>query len=316
MTHTAPAADAIEPWHAPATPANSRAKKIWLDGRLVNPDEARISVFDHGLLYGDGVFEGIRIYHNRIFKLRTHLIRLFESARHLDLTIPYSIEQLTQACRDAVAANDMANGYIRLCVTRGVGPLGLSPASCARPSVFIIVDQIALYAPEIYESGMAIITAATIRNHPAALSPRIKSMNYLNNILAKIEAAQAKVSEAIMLNHLGFVSECTADNIFIVARDHGQPYIATPPLHAGVLEGVTRNTIIDLAEQAGYTVRQPDLTRHDLFTAEEVFLTGTGAEVVPVVRIDSRTIGSGTPGPITRSLIAAFRKYVENPTED
>ncbi len=315
MSHTSSTAESsVAP--APAQPANSRAKKIWLDGQLVPPEQAKISVFDHGLLYGDGVFEGIRIYHGRIFKLRTHLVRLFESAQHCDLKIPWTLEQIEQATRDTVNANEMTNGYIRLCVTRGVGSLGLSPYTCARPSMFIIVDTIALYPPEIYQSGMSVITAATIRTHPASLSPRIKSMNYLNNIMAKMEAVQAKASEAIMLNHLGFVAECTADNIFIVARDHGQPYVATPPLHAGVLEGVTRNVVIDLAEAAGYSVRQTDLTRHDLFTAEEVFLTGTAAEVVPVTKIDSRTIGTGAAGPITHSLIAAFKKYVEHAPED
>lgn len=294
----------------------SRAKMVWLDGQLVPAAEAKVSVFDHGLLYGDGVFEGIRIYNGRIFKLRTHLVRLLQSARHIDLKIPLSMEQLEEATRSTVAANGLTNGYIRLCVTRGTGTLGLSPYLCPKPSVFIIADTISLYAAEIYEKGMAVITAATIRNHPDALSPRVKSLNYLNNILAKIEAAQANVPEAIMLNHLGYVAECTADNIFAVTTERGRPVISTPPLHSGILEGVTRNVVMELAEEAGITVRQCDMTRHDLFTCDEVFITGTAAEVVPVTKIDGRFIGDGKPGPVTRQLVTAFKQFVANAPED
>ena len=298
------------------TPPPSRAKLVWLDGQLVPAAEAKISVFDHGLLYGDGVFEGIRIYNGRILKLHTHLVRLLQSARHIDLKSPLSIEQLEEATRSTVAANGLTNGYLRLCITRGTGTLGLNPYLCPKPSVFIIADTISLYAAEIYEKGMAVITAATIRNHPDALSPRVKSLNYLNNILAKIEAAQANVPEAIMLNHLGYVAECTADNIFAVTHQRGTPVISTPPLHAGILEGVTRNIVMDLAQEAGFIVRQCDLTRHDLFTCDEVFITGTAAEVVPVTKIDGRAIGDGKPGAVTRQMVTAFKQFVANAPED
>ena len=295
----------------------ARAKQVWLNGELVPAEQAKISVFDHGLLYGDGVFEGIRIYNGRILKLATHIARLFQSARHIDLNIPLTAEQIEEAARQTVRANGLIDGYLRLCVTRGAGTLGLNPYLCPKPSVFIIADTITLYAAEIYEKGMAVITAATIRNHPDSLSPRVKSLNYLNNILAKIEAAQANVPEAIMLNHLGYIAECTADNIFIVAKERdGRTFIATPPLHAGILEGVTRNAVIDLAEEAGYAVRQCDLTRHDLFTSDEVFITGTAAEVVPVTKIDGRWISDGKPGPVTRQLMAAYRKFVGDAPED
>lgn len=287
-------------------------KQIWLNGKLVPPDQATVSVYDHGLLYGDGVFEGIRTYEGRVFKLQTHLKRLYDSARAIRLEIPYSAEQLTQAVRETVKANDQTNGYIRLCVTRGVGTLGLNPFTCKTPSVFIIADGISLYPREFYEQGMAIITASTVRNHPQALSPRIKSMNYLNNVLAKIEALDAGVMEAVMLNHLGFVAECTGDNIFIVRRFSGKQALITPPLHAGVLEGVTMDAVVQLARAANITVERTDLTKHDLYTAEEMFLTGTAAEVIPVTKIDGRPIGDGTPGPITRQLIDAFHKMVKN----
>lgn len=290
---------------------------IWLNGKLVPPHEATVSVYDHGLLYGDGVFEGIRLYNGRIFKCATHLRRLFESAKAIRLAIPYTLEQLTHAIRETCKANDRTDGYIRLCVTRGPGPLGLSPFSCEKPNVFIIVESLLLYPKEMYEKGMAVITASTIRNHPAALSPRIKSLNYLNNILAKIECIDAGVPEAIMLNHMGFVAECTADNLFLVKKRGGEsmglsgmPRLLTPPLHAGALEGVTMTTVIELAVKSGLTVERLDLTKHDLYTADEVFLTGTGAEVIAATKIDGRVIGDGKPGPVTQSLIAAFRALV------
>jgi branched-chain amino acid aminotransferase len=292
-------------------------QQIWLNGKLVPPEQATVSVYDHGLLYGDGVFEGIRIYGGRIFKCATHLRRLFESAKAIRLTIPYTAEQLTAAMRETIRANARTNGYIRLCVTRGGGPLGLNPFICEKPSVFVIADAIALYPPEMYEKGMAVITASTIRNHPAALSPRIKSLNYLNNILAKIEAIDAGVPEAVMLNHMGFVAECTGDNIFIVRNQGGEsaglasmPRLITPPLHAGTLEGVTMNTVIDLAIRAGVTVERLDMTKHDLYTADEMFLTGTAAEVIAVTQVDGRPIGNGKPGPVTQKLIKAFRDMV------
>ena len=282
------------------------SKLIWLNGNLVPPERATVSVYDHGLLYGDGVFEGIRVYNHRVFKLRTHLKRLFESAKSIRLTIPHTVDDLVEATHATVKANDVQNGYIRLCVSRGAGTLGLNPFVCPSPNVFIIVDAITLYPAELYENGLDVITSSVVRNHPAALSPRVKSLNYLNNILAKIEAIDAGVLEAVMLNHQGYVAECTGDNIFLV-KD-GRLY--TPPLHAGVLEGVTMTAVIVLAEAAGLPIHRPDLTRHDLYIADEMFLTGTAAEVIPVAKVDGRVIGDGSPGPITRDLIAAFKKLV------
>ena len=294
-------------------------KKIWIDGQLVAAADARVSVFDHGLLYGDGVFEGIRTYDGRVFKLATHLKRLWESALAIRLTIPYSVDELAQAVRDAVQANGCHNGYIRLCVTRGVGTLGLNPLICQEPTVFIIADSITLYPKEFYEHGMAVITAATIRNHPAALSPRIKSMNYLNNIMAKVEALDAGLVEAVMLNHQGHVAECTGDNIFIVRHNGGadRAKLLTPPLSAGVLEGVTMDEVIRLAQGLQIEFAFTELTRHDLFTADEMFLTGTAAEIVPVTRVDGRMIGNGQPGAVTRRLMDAFNQLVSrNAPED
>lgn len=308
LTQTPPTAHA-----APTPPAPPAAQRVWMDGQLVDADRAAVSVFDHGVLYGDGVFEGIRVYNGRIFKLQTHLHRLYQSAHAIRLDVPFTLEQLTAACRDTLDANDRRDGYIRLCVTRGPGTLGLNPFTCGRPMTFIIADTIALYPPEVYDTGLAIITASTVRGHPAALSPRIKSMNYLNNILAKIEALDAGVMEAVMLNPQGFVAECTGDNLFIVRRSAdagGEPEVLTPPLHAGILEGVTRNVVIDLASHAGLAVRETDLTKHDLYTADELFLTGTAAEVIPVTSIDRRTLGDGSAGPVTTRLIEAFRELV------
>ena len=284
------------------------SKFIWLNGNLAAPDQAAVSVFDHGLLYGDGVFEGIRVYNHRIFKLGTHLKRLYESARSIRLTIPVSIEDLTAATHATVKANGIQNGYIRLCVTRGAGTLGLNPFVCPSPNVFIIADNITLYPAELYDNGMAVITSSVVRNHPAALSPRVKSLNYLNNILAKIEAIDAGVLEAVMLNPQGYIAECTGDNIFIVKDG----ILYTPPLHAGVLEGITMNIVLELAKAQGIEIRKPDLTKHDLYIADEMFLTGTAAEVIPVTMVDNRTIGTGEPGPITRSLIKAFKLLVAN----
>ncbi len=287
-------------------------EKIWLNGNLVPPDQATVSVYDHGLLYGDGVFEGIRVYNQRIFKCATHLKRLFDSAKAIRLTIPYSIDLLTDAMRETVAANGIDDGYIRLCVTRGVGTLGLNPLVCENPGVFIIADSITLYPQEMYDSGMAVITSSVVRNHPASLSPRIKSLNYLPNIMAKVEALDAGLMEAIMLNPQGNVAECTGDNVFIVRDWEGRQTLITPPLHAGILEGVTMNVVIDLANQAGIAVRRMDLTKHDLYVADEMFLTGTAAEVIPVNEVDGRQIGEGNPGPITNQLNRAFRELVSN----
>lgn len=304
---------AAQPGPARHAPTPALGKLVWLDGRLVPAEQATVSVFDHGLLYGDGVFEGIRVYNGRIFKLASHLRRLADSAKAIRLELPQSLDDLAEATRQTVDANGCRDGYIRLCVTRGVGTLGLNPFTCHHAVTFIIVDAITLYPKEYYDDGLSIITASTLRNHPAALSPRIKSMNYLNNILAKIEAIDAGCMEAVMLNHQGYVAECTGDNLFIVRRfasDGDQPVLMTPPLHAGVLEGITMNTVIGLAHDAGLKVIHTDLTRHDLYTADELFLTGTAAEIVPVTRIDKRTIGDGRPGPVTRQLTAAFHKLV------
>jgi len=278
--------------------------KVWLNGKLVDRDQAVISVFDHGLLYGDGVFEGIRSYNGKVFRLDKHVRRLFDSARGLRLEIPLPPEGVAAAVIETLKANAMADAYIRLVVTRGEGTLGLDPNRCPKPGMFVITDRIALYPQELYENGLDIITASTMRNHPNALNPRLKSLNYLNNILAKIEAIDAGVLEAVLLNHLGYVAECTGDNIFIV-RD---ALVFTPPISAGVLEGITRDEIIDIARKAGMQVREENLTRQDLYVADECFLTGTAAEVVPVVRIDNRTIGTGKPGPVTKRLLEEFHR--------
>jgi branched-chain amino acid aminotransferase len=280
------------------------APKVWLNGKLVEKDQAVLSVFDHGLLYGDGVFEGIRSYNGKVFRLEKHVRRLFDSANGIRLSIPWTPQQVGEAVIGTLQANGMADAYIRLVVTRGEGTLGLDPNRCPRPSMFVITDKIALYPQELYENGLDIITASTMRNHPNAINPRLKSLNYLNNILAKLEAIDAGVLEAVMLNHLGYVAECTGDNLFIV-RD-GR--VMTPPTSAGALEGITRDEIIDIGRKQGLEVREENLTRLDLYVADECFLTGTAAEVVPVVRIDNRTIGAGKPGPITRRLADEFRR--------
>ena len=272
--------------------------KIFIDGKYYSEHDAKVSVFDHGLLYGDGVFEGIRAYHGHVFKLKEHIARLFCSAKAILLEIPMSHAQLMKATVETCRANKLRDGYIRLVVTRGVGTLGLNPRTCKKPSVIIIADKIQLYPPEYYKRGLDIITVPTVRNLHSALNPAIKSLNYLNNILAKIEANNAGVEEAVMLNAEGFVAECTGDNLFIVKNRA----LFTPPLSAGALYGITRQTVIELAEEAGLKVSEPNLTRYDLFNADECFLTGTGAELIPVVKIDGRVIGTGKPGPITLRL--------------
>jgi branched-chain amino acid aminotransferase len=282
--------------------------KVWLDGGLVPLAEAKISVFDHCLLYGDGVFEGIRVYGGRAFRLDEHLKRLEDSAHAIRLELPMTRDELVTATNETIQANGITDGYIRLMVTRGVGSLGIGPTRTGNPSVYIIGDQIELYPPEIYEQGMAVITSSVIRSHPNSLSPRIKSCNYLNNILAKIEALDAGVLEAVMFNHLGHVAECTGDNLFLV-RDG---VVQTPPITAGILEGITRDAVIELVEQRGWALREMELTRHDLYVADECFLTGTAAEVVPVTRIDGRPIGDGKPGPVTRQLMTDFRALVQS----
>lgn len=297
-------------------------RQVWVDGTLKPAAEATVSVFDHGVLYGDGVFEGIRIYHGKVLKLKTHLNRLAESAKSIKLNLPYTGEELFAAVKETVAANGMDNGYIRLVVTRGPGTLGIDPVPCPRPCVFIIVAPIKLYPQEFYDTGLELISSSFIRTNPQALSPRIKSLNYLNNIMAKTEALEAGVFEAVMYNDQGYVAEATADNLFIVNHTDKGTRVITPPLSAGCLEGVTRNLVMDLAHAAGFDVRQENLTRHDLYVADEMFLTGTGAEVIPVVNLDKRKIGppgsttEGQVGPTTRQLIAAFREMVKDAPED
>jgi branched-chain amino acid aminotransferase len=281
--------------------------KVHINGELVDKEDARISVFDHGLLYGDGVFEGMRSYAGKVFRLEEHLERLWQSANAIQLEIPGNKQQMAAAVMETLVANDIQDGYIRLVVTRGVGTLGLDPNRCNQPQVIIITDFITLYPDEFYQEGMEIVTATTIRNHPQALDPRIKSLNYLNNILAKIEGLKAGCVEALMLNHLGEVAECTGDNIFIVRDQH----LLTPPYEAGVLHGITRATVMELAREDGLPVRETTMSLEDLYEADECFLTGSAAEVVPVIKVDGNVIGEGTPGPVTRRLTDLFRLAVQ-----
>ena len=278
--------------------------RVWINGKLFDKADAKVSVYDHGLLYGDGVFEGIRIYAGKVFRIREHVDRLYDSAVAISLEIPMSREAMADAIVATVKANDKHEGYIRLVVTRGPGSLGIDPRRCDDPQVIIIVDDISLYPSEVYERGLEVITASITRNHPNALNPRIKSLNYLNNILAKMEATRAGCQEAIMLNGAGEVAECTGDNIFIVKNR----VVRTPPTEAGILEGITRGAVIRLAKQAGLTVVEGPFTRHDIYAADECFLTGTAAEVVSVISLDGRTIGDGKPGPVTKDLLERFRE--------
>ena len=282
--------------------------KVYINGKLYDKDEARISVFDHGLLYGDGVFEGIRAYNGKIFRCREHVERLFSSAQAIALQMPISPDELTHAMYDTMAANGLKDAYLRVLVTRGIGDLGLDPRKCSGTQMIIITDSIALYPPELYEKGLEVVTVPTVRNLPHAVDPRIKSLNYLSNVLAKIEAAQAGVEEAIMLNPHGLVAECTGDNIFIVKDAR----LLTPPVHAGILAGITRGVVMELAEATGIEAVEKDMTRFDLYTADECFLSGTAAELIAVVKIDSRTIGDGKPGPMTLKLLALFRDKTTN----
>jgi branched-chain amino acid aminotransferase len=278
--------------------------KIYIDGKFYSEANAKISVFDHGLLYGDGIFEGIRFYNGRVFRLEEHLLRLWDSARSICLEIPMTMPDMTEAVLETIRQNHLRDGYIRLLVTRGIGNLGLNPTQCKSPSVIIIAATIALYHEEFYRKGLTIVTCATRRSSPAALNPAVKSLNYLNNVMARIEANLAGADEALMLNDAGNVAECTADNVFIVK--HGQ--IFTPPVAAGALRGITRSVVFGIAAELGVKVRETDITRHDVFVADECFLTGTAAEIVPVVKADGRSIGNGKPGPITARIIARFRQ--------
>lgn len=279
--------------------------RVWINGKLYDKADAKVSVYDHGLLYGDGVFEGIRVYAGKVFRHKEHVDRLYDSAKAIALTIPLSPEKMMAAVEETVKANNKIDGYIRLVVTRGAGTLGLDPRKCD-PQVIVIVDDISLYPRELYENGLEVITSSYIRNHPNALNPRIKSLNYLNNILAKMEAIRAGCLEAIMLNHKGEVAECTGDNLFVVKKG----VLRTPPTDAGILEGITRDFVIELAKKAGVPFAEASLTRHDVYVADELFLTGTAAEVIAVTKVDGQTIGSGKQGPVTRQLRELFQKAV------
>lgn len=280
--------------------------KIYLDGKFVDPADAKISVFDHGLLYGDGVFEGIRLYGGNIFRLEEHLERLEYSARAIMLELPHTRKELSDITCETCRQNGLTDAYIRLVVTRGVGDLGLAPWTCPKPSVFVIASKISLYPQEHYDNGLAIVTVPTRRINPAALPPTVKSLNYLNNILGKIEAKQFGALEAIMLNDQGYIAECTADNVFIVHKGE----IVTPAASQGALKGITRETVIDIAKELNIPIRESNMTRYDVWCADECFLTGSGAEVIPVVKLDGRVIGSGKPGEITRKVLASFRRRV------
>lgn len=282
---------------------------VWLDGKLVDGKAGCVNVYDHGLLYGDGVFEGIRVYGGSIFMADAHVDRLFASAKAIRLEIPMSRQAVMDAMHETLAASGLKDCYIRLVVTRGCGTLGISPFKCTKPSVFVIADKIQLYPEEMYRDGMSVIVASTVRNHPNAISPRIKSLNYLNNVLAKIEAHDAGVPEAIMLNPAGLVCEATGDNIFIVRGGA----LMTPGVNAGILEGITRDVVMDLARKASICTIETDISRYDLYTCDECFLTGTAAEVIAVTKIDGRIIGDGKVGTVTRKLTDAFHTFVGKP---
>ena len=287
--------------------------KIHLNGALVAKEDAKVSVFDHGFLYGDGVFEGIRIYNRRIFRLDAHLERLYRSAKAIWLTPPLSVAEMKQAIIDTVAANQLDNGYIRAIISRGTGDLGLDPRKCPKPTVVIIADGITLYPKEVYEQGMECITVATRRSSPDVLNPAIKSLNYLNNILAKIECIRAGVPECIMLNQNGQVAECSGDNIFVLTKDYrGRLQLCTPPTSAGILQGITRDVVMEIAEANGIEVVEKGMALFDVYGAEEAFLTGTAAEVVPVTKLDNRPIGNGKPGEVTQKLIKLFKELSQN----
>lgn len=281
--------------------------KIFIDGQFYDKENARLSVFDHGLLYGDGVFEGIRFYQGRVFRLSEHIDRLYDSAQAICLKVPLDKPAMTEAVLETIRQNELKDGYVRLVVTRGSGDLGLNPALCPKATVFIIASKITLYPDEMYRNGLNVITCATRRIPHGALSPMVKSLNYLNNVLAKIEAQQAGAGEGLMLNEQGYVAECTGDNIFIVKNGA----IFTPPISSGALAGITRGVVFELAAEAGIVISEPDMTRYDIYTADECFLTGTAAELIPVVKLDTRSIGDGKPGLVTGRLIGRFRQLTE-----
>jgi branched-chain amino acid aminotransferase len=281
-------------------------KKIYLDGLIVDEADAKVSVFDHGLLYGDGVFEGIRFYNHRVFRLEEHIRRLYDSAKSILLTIPLTPQEMIAATCATIRANGLVDGYIRLVITRGVGPMGLSPYKCPKASVIIIVDTISLYSGEAYANGLTMATCSSRRPSHDILSPQVKSLNYLNNVMAKVEALQAGAEEGLILNDLGLVAECTGDNVFVI-RDG---FITTPPITAGALPGITRAAVIDIARELGIPLAERDLSRHDIYTCDECFLTGTAAEVIAATKLDQRVLGTGKPGPITQKIIARFREIV------
>lgn len=281
--------------------------KIYVDGEFVDQEQAKVSVFDHGLLYGDGIFEGIRAYHGRVFKLKEHLVRLYESAKSILLEMPINIEEMEEVVKETLRQNDLRDAYIRLVVTRGKGDLGLDPRNCDKASVICIAASINLFSKELYEKGLEVVTVATRRNVSEAVNPRIKSLNYLNNIFAKIEANQAGTIEAIMLNSDGYVCEGTADNIFLIKNG----VLITPPTYLGILEGVTRNTVMEIARQKGIEVKEQAFTRHDVYIADELFLTGTAAELIPVIKVDGRVIGTGVPGAMFNGLLQGFREVTK-----
>ena len=299
---------AVKPADETSRAAAPQELTIFLDGKFVPQSEAKVSVFDHGLLYGDGIFEGIRFYNGRIFRLEEHTDRLWDSARSICLEIPMSKEAMNEALLETVRRNDLRDGYIRQIVTRGVGNLGLNPVQCERPSVIIIATTIALYSEEAYRNGLTVVTCATRRTGAAQLNPAVKSLNYLNNVMARIEANLAGADEALMLNEAGNVAECTADNVFVIKKGR----IFTPPISAGALRGITRSVAMECAEELGMEVTETDITRHDVFIADECFLTGTAAEVIPVIKADGRPIGTGKPGPITGKIIARFRELTRS----
>ncbi len=282
--------------------------QIYIDGAFYGRDDAKISVFDHGLLYGDGVFEGIRVYNKRVFELDAHIARLYDSAKAIALTIPLDPAEMTAATVETVRRNELTDGYIRLVVTRGVGDLGLNPNKCPKATVFIIAATIQLYPEEFYQNGLSLHTCSTRRNSPQAINPAVKSLNYLNNILGAIEVNRAGCLEGLMLTQDGYVCECTADNFFLVKRGR----LCTPSTAVGALRGITREVVLRLAGEMGLETEEGLYTLYDVYTAEEAFLTGTGAEMVPVIGVDDRTIGSGTPGPITRELLGRFREYARS----
>jgi branched-chain amino acid aminotransferase len=284
--------------------------KIYIDGKFYDKRDAKISVYDHGLLYGDGVFEGIRVYHGKVFRLKAHVQRLYDSAKSIGIKIPLSQRQLGQAILDTVKQSPGCE-YLRPLVTRGEGGLGIDARKCEKACVIIIADTISLYPKECYETGLNVATVATMRNHPAATNARVKSLNYLNNVMARMEATLSNCQEALMLNHKGEIAECSGDNIFLIKK--GELY--TPSIDAGILEGITRDCVLELAKQAGIPVHECSLSRFDVFTAEECFLTGTAAEIVPVATVDGRTIGTGKAGPITKKLWSAYRELTHEPED-